>query len=130
MKLEIFESIITTLKSQLVKSFDAYKVGIDTITFEEGYLQVVTLFLRMYYGKTGEEWVSWFLYERDDINENGPKAWDKDGNEICYDIPSLWKVVEELRCAIDFVEYELPIKSDGIDSLLDAISKVKNKNIE
>jgi serine/threonine protein phosphatase PrpC len=37
--------------------------------------------------------------------EDTDQAWDENKNPICYDIPSLWKHVEELRVSSDFQEY-------------------------
>lgn len=108
MKLQIFEKIVNTLKEQSDKSHALYKMGIDLMDHETGYVDAITLLLRVYYGKEGEDWISWYVYERDSITGEPNKAWDKDGNEICYDIPSLWKCVEEIRCAIDFEEYVMP----------------------
>lgn len=108
MKLEVFDKIVTLLKHQENKSTDLLKLGIDTFNYEESYISVITLLLRAYYGKDGEDMISWFLYERESHTGEILQAWDKDGSEICYDIPSLWKYVEELRCSEDFVEYELP----------------------
>jgi hypothetical protein len=91
-----------------------YKAGIDLFEYEEGYIEALTLSLRAYYGATGEEWISWFIYERVGITGEVKRAWDKQNNAICFDIPSLWKHVEEIRVSIDFTEYELP-QRDGSD---------------
>ena len=58
--------------------------------------------------EVGRDWIDWYLYERDSLSGEINQAWDKDGTPICYDIPSLWKEVEELRVSEDFKEYELP----------------------
>jgi hypothetical protein len=108
MKLEVFEKIVTLIKEQSERSFKLAEMGVDLINYEDSYAAAITLLLRVYYGKEGEDWISWYIYEREGLSGEILKAWDKDGNEICYDIPSLWKCVEELRCADDFVEYELP----------------------
>lgn len=117
MKLEVFEEILKTIKTQSDKTHELYQLGVDLIEFTEGYDKAWSLLLKAYYGKAGEDWITWFLFDRD---ENGPKdqAWDENKNPICYDIPSLWKHVEELRCSEDFEEYELPKRrSDEIDPL-------------
>jgi hypothetical protein len=48
------------------------------------------------------------LWERKE--GDGDQAWDENKNPICYDIPSLWKHVEELRVSVDFQEYVPPRK--------------------
>jgi|GEM_PF-1107132 len=108
MKLEVFEKIITLIKEHNDRSFKLAEMGVDLINYDDSYAAVITLLLRAYYGKDCEDWISWYLYEKESFSGEILQAWDKDGNEICYDIPSLWKCVEELRCADDFVEYELP----------------------
>lgn len=107
MKLEVFEKIITQIKSQQEQSHKLYQLGIDLMEYEDAYAATITLLFRAYYGKDGEDWISWFIYERDDESDDPNQAWDKDNNPICYDIPSLWKCVEEIRCSTDFVEYSI-----------------------
>ena len=108
MKLEVFEKIVTLIKEQSERSFKLAEMGVDLINYEDSYAAAITLLLRADYGAEGEDWISWYLYEKEGLSGEILQAWDKEGNEICYDIPSLWKCVEELRCADDFVEYELP----------------------
>ena len=108
MKLEVFEKIVTLIKEQSERSFKLAEMGVDLINYEDSYAAAITLLLRAYYGAEGEDWISWYLYEKESLSGEILQAWNKEGNEICYDIPSLWKCVEELRCADDFVEYELP----------------------
>ena len=104
MKLEVFEKIVTLIKEQSERSFKLAEMGVDLINYEDSYAAAITLLLRAYYGAEGEDWISWYLYEKEGLSGEILQAWDKEGNEICYDIPSLWKCVEELRCADDFVE--------------------------
>jgi len=108
MKLEVFERIITQIQNQQERSFAANKLGIDLMTYEEEYSEVIHLLLSAYYGEVGRDWIDWYLYERDSLSGEINQAWDKDGAPICYDIPSLWKEVEEIRVSTDFKEYELP----------------------
>ena len=110
MKLAVFEKIITLIKEQSELSCKLAKMGVDLINYEDSYATAITLLFSAYYGSAGEDWISWYLYERESLSGEILQAWDTDGTEICYDIPSLWKCVEELRCADDFVEYELPEK--------------------
>jgi len=104
MKLESFEFLIDSLRTNLDdvdRSF--YKLGLDISNITDPYHQIITHLLRVYYGESGEDWISWYLYERKD--EDTHQAWDENNNPICYDIPSLWKHVEELRVSSDFQEY-------------------------
>lgn len=105
MTLEVFKEIIETIKAQSEKANSLYKLGVDVIEFTEPYDKIWSLLLKVYYGKAGEDWISWFIFDRDSISGDPNQAWDENGNPICYDIPSLWKHVEELRCSIDFEEY-------------------------
>lgn len=122
MKLEVFQTIIETLERQERQTIEIAKLGIDLLEFNEDWLQAVHLALYAYYGKEGGEWISWYLYERP-VSLDEPAARDKDGNPICYDIPSLWKYVEEIRVSEDFEEYELPKKPEpGRSNLLNLLS--------
>lgn len=131
MKLEVFEKIVTLIKEQSERSFKLAEMGVDLINYEDSYAAAITLLLRAYYGTEGEDWISWYLYEKESLSGEILQAWDKEGNEICYDIPSLWKCVEELRCADDFVEYELPevkpIDEDFIINLMGGFFKDKGQ---
>jgi hypothetical protein len=131
MKLEVFEKIVTLIKEQSERSFKLAEMGVDLINYEDSYAAAITLLFRAYYGTEGEDWISWYLYEKESLSGEILQAWDKEGNEICYDIPSLWKCVEELRCADDFVEYELPevkpIDEDFIINLLGGFFKDKGQ---
>ena len=108
MKFEVFERIVTQIQNQQERSFAINKLGIDLITYDEEYSEVIHLLLSAYYGEVGRDWIDWYLYERDSLSGEINQAWDQDNNPICYDIPSLWKEVEELRVSEDFKEYELP----------------------
>lgn len=108
MKFEVFEKIITTLQVQQQKSIDLCRFGIDLINYEEGYSETVSLLFRAYYGEEGADWIDWYMYERNPDSGDPLQAQDADGNPICYDIRSLWKMVEEIRVSVDFKEYSLP----------------------
>lgn len=108
MKFEVFEKIVTTLQAQHQKSFDLCRMGIDLMSYEDGYAETITLLFRAYYGAEGSDWIDWYMYERESFNGDLNAATDADGNPICYDIPSLWKYVEEIRVSVDFEEYSLP----------------------
>ena len=106
MNLQLFEHIILKLQVIQEKNNKVFKLGIDLANFEDDYGEIITHLFRSYFGEEADDWISWFLYER--ISHNGEilTAYDKDGNLICYDIPSLWECVEELRKTKK--EYHLP----------------------
>jgi hypothetical protein len=108
MKLESFEFLINSLASNFKTDHSFYELGLDISNITDPYHQIITHLLRVYYGETGEDWISWYLWERKEGDED--QAWDENKNPICYDIPSLWKHVEELRVSSDFQEYVPPRK--------------------
>lgn len=105
MRFESFEYLIKKLKETEETNHRFYAMGLDLQNIVDPFHHIITHLLRVYYGTEGEDWISWFLYERKDTEE--VQAWDKDGNEICYDLKSLWIHVEEIRVSIDFQEYVL-----------------------
>lgn len=108
MKFDVFEELIATLKKCDEKSFAANQLGIDLIEYDTDYSKAIWLAIRAHYGKEAADWIEWYLYERESLNGNINQAWDKDNNEICHTVESLWKVVEEIRLSPEFVEYSLP----------------------
>lgn len=110
MKLEVFERIINLIQVQQEKSHLLYKIGVDTMSYEEDFQSAISLLLRAYYGEAGADWIEWYLYEREGAGGSINDATDADGNPICYDIPSLWKCVEEIRVSVEFEEYSLPAR--------------------
>ena len=90
MDLQTFSSLINGIKAQNDKTHDLYKHGVDLLSFNDDYYKnVVHPLLIEAFGKEGLDSIEWFIYEKGDNPEM--KAWDKDDNEICYDIPSLYK---------------------------------------
>ena len=125
MKLEVFEKIVKLIDEQQQKSHQLFKLGVDLMNYDSAYVDALTLMLRVYYGVEGEDLISWYIYERVGLNGEINKAWDKNKNEICYDIPSLWKRVEELRVADDFEEYSLEEpKKLGVEETLELFRRM------
>lgn len=118
MKLESFEYLIEKLANSSKKDNDFYKLGLDISNISDPYSQIITHLLRVYYGEEGEDWISWFLYERVDDGES--HAYDEEKNPICYDIESLWKHVEGIRVSSSFQEYvpKKPMTEDEITEQL------------
>ena len=106
MKLEVFKELLDKLRKQSKKIDDAYKAEIDLLNFVDDYSAAISLLLKVYYGKEGEEWIGWYLYD-DNAKKKG-SATDKEGKPICYDEESLWKEVEQCR-KDNKEEYSLPI---------------------
>jgi hypothetical protein len=130
MKLEVFEAIVKTMIDQQNRLAKLIELGVDTYTYESGYVGVVTLLLRAYYGAEGEDLVSWYIYEREcsDLPEKPTMIDRKTKEEICYDISSLWRRVEEIRVSNDFVDYELPKpESPNIEQTLEIIRRILNR---
>jgi hypothetical protein len=92
MNLQTFTSLINEIISQNERIHNLYKQGVDLISFNDSYYKnVVHPLLIESFGKEGLEWIEWFIYERD--GNPDIKAWDRNNNEICYDIPSLYKEI-------------------------------------
>lgn len=108
MKLEVFEELIATLKKCETNSFAAHQLGIDLIEYDTPFSHAIWLTIRAHYGKEASEWIEWYLYERESLSGEVNRAWDKDNNEICHTVESLWQTVEEMRKSPDFQEYSLP----------------------
>lgn len=110
MKLEVFSQVINLIQRQQEKSHLLYKIGVDTMQYEEDFQRAISLLLKAYYGEAGADWIEWYLYEREGVGGSINDATDANGNPICYDIPSLWKCVEEIRVSVEFEEYSLPAR--------------------
>jgi hypothetical protein len=95
MKYETFEKLILELESISERHSKLYDLGVDLMNYDEPLQKINSLLMLEVFGKEGNDWIGWYLYERVSPSGNILKAWDKDDNEICYDIPSLWKTVNE-----------------------------------
>lgn len=96
MDLQSFTSLIEEIISQNKRIHNLYKQGVNLISFHDDYYKnVVHPLLIESFGKEGLDWIEWFIYEKGDNPDI--KAWDKDNNEICFDIPSLYKEVCESK---------------------------------
>lgn len=102
MKLEVFKQIVFLLKKDSERSDKLYKLGIDTINFNDELHQAITLLLRTYYSRDGEDMISWWMWE------NVEKfVYDSAGNKTddLTKIEDLWEYVEKIRKSTDFEEY-------------------------
>lgn len=103
MRLDTFKALM----AQMVENSETVNIlypKIDITNVTDGYEHAITILLKSYYGEQGEDWISWFLYERDP--ERGLLAHDKDGNEICKTIEELWELCEE--CKLTKEDYVIP----------------------
>lgn len=55
---------------------------------------MVSTIYKSHYGDEGWEWVEWFIYEKNYGLNPEIKAWDKDGNEVCYSYESLYEYLQ------------------------------------
>jgi len=89
-----FKILITTLEKTREKSHALYLLGVNLMDYDDMYHTIITNLLTSVFDKEGKDWIDWYLYERIGFKDKVHLAQDKDGNEICYDIPSLWKEVK------------------------------------
>ena len=95
MKYETFEKLILELEIVSKRYSMLYDLGVDLMNYDEPIQKINSLLMLEVFGKEGKDWVEWYLYERQSHSGEVLKAWDKDENEICYDIKSLWKEITQ-----------------------------------
>lgn len=96
MTYEKFGYLIHLLKEIGESVHAANSIKVDLIEFVDPYHNIITSLLKEIYGDEGEDWISWYCYERG-FGAKELQAFDKDGNPICYDLKSLWEHVETLN---------------------------------
>lgn len=94
MNYEQFKIVIEGLEKISQQSHNLYKLGVNLMDYEDLYHNVITSLLNSVFDKKGKDWIDWYLYERVGFTNKVNLATDKDGKEICYDIPSLWEEVK------------------------------------
>ena len=94
MTYEKFKTIIEKLEKVRERSHALYELGINLMDHEEVYHEIITDLMLSVFDKEGKDWIDWYLYERIGFTDKVNLATDIDGNEICYDIPSLWEEVK------------------------------------
>jgi hypothetical protein len=95
MKYEQFKKLIEIIEKNRERSSSLYNLGIDLIDFEDDYYKIINILMNSVFQKEGHDWIDWYLYERVGFKDKKNLATDGNGNEICYDIPSLWETVKE-----------------------------------
>jgi len=94
MDLKTFTTLIEGIQSQNNKSHELYKYGVDLLAYDEDYYRdVVRPLMLEAFGREGVDWICWYVHEKD--GREDMKAYDKDGNEICHNIESLYNVITE-----------------------------------
>lgn len=93
MSLKTFTKLIEGAKKYDEKISKLHGLGVDLLSLNDDYYRdVVKPLMEEAFGKGNIEMLDWFMYERKE--EWGREAaTDKDGNPICYDIPSLYEYV-------------------------------------
>lgn len=94
MNYESFKIIIEGLEKVRETSHSIYLLGVNLMDYEELYHNIITSLLNSVFDKEGKDWIDWYLYERVGFTNKVNLATDKDGKDICYDIPSLWEEVK------------------------------------
>jgi hypothetical protein len=95
MTYEQFKNLIETIEKVRERSSALYDLQVDLLNFEDEYFKIINILMDSVFDEEGHGWIDWYLYERIGFSGKKNLATDKDGNEICYDIPSLWETVEE-----------------------------------
>lgn len=86
-----FKAFVDCLSDMTKRNRDAYKIGLDLIDYTEPYDKAVTILLEEILTPEGNDWLSWFLYEKggiDDKIRKDMKAWDGK-KEICKNLKGL-----------------------------------------
>lgn len=99
MTLETFTKMIDEINERDSKIHQLYQLGVDLIHLDDDYYKYVIkpLFLETF-GEQGTDWIEWFIYERPSFRKDtNHHATDEHGNPICYDIPSLFEYVNNLK---------------------------------
>ena len=95
MKYEEFEKYITLQQKLMERSHSLGELGIDTLEYDETFYKLIEVLTKEIFSEEQREWIDWYLFERVSPTGEILKAWDKDDNEICYDIKSLWKEIAQ-----------------------------------
>ena len=97
MNLETFTTLIEGLERHNERKDNAYKLGIDILSFDEDYYrEVVRPLMAEVFTEEGIDWINWYLYERPSLSGGKDlEAFDKEGKPICYDIPSLYDTIKK-----------------------------------
>jgi hypothetical protein len=96
MEYKQFEKLIQNLEKCRERSHSMHDLGIDLMSYDDIYHEVISALLLSIFGDCGKDWIDWYLYEKPGFTEKEPlKAFDENNNEICHNIESLWETVKE-----------------------------------
>jgi hypothetical protein len=119
MKYEVFSKVLRCIKELNTKSQKAYAVDIDLLNFTEPYSQAIWHLFGAYYGKSGKEWIEWFIYEKD--GRKGITAHNSRGEEICKTEKELWKMIEKEKT--DDYDLTKPLTEKEREKIFDEMAK-------
>ena len=94
MTLETFTKLLDNYTEAYSKSMAVSQLGINLDEYSEIFQKNTELLLGEVFTKEGVECIFWFLYEKDYIEGNlrdDMKAWDEHDQEICQDVPRLYR---------------------------------------
>ena len=98
MTLETFTKLIDHINEYGSKIHKLYQLGVDVIHMNDEYHKyVIEPLMLEVFGKTGWDWIEWFIYERPSFSDKPNSATDENGNPICFDIPSLYEHVKGIK---------------------------------
>lgn len=96
MNLKTFTTLIKGFEERHKQNDTAYKLGIDILNYDNDYYKDVTYPLLIeVFTEEGLDWITWYLYERVSHTGKDLEAFDKEGNKICHNIPSLYDTIKE-----------------------------------
>ena len=93
MEYEKFEKIILSLQKSSDKVNLLYRNGIDITEVLDPLHSIIEDLLGLIFNDNGQDWIEWFIYEKEFGRREDMKAWDEKQNEIVYDIKSLYQLL-------------------------------------
>ena len=98
MSYEQFEKLIKNLEKCRERSHSLYQLGVDLMDYDETYQEIISTLMTYAFDVEGKDWIDWYLYEKPGLGNGEPlKAFDKDNNEICHNIESLWETIKPYK---------------------------------
>jgi hypothetical protein len=120
MKIEVFKSILDRIrKADAVVNVLYPMVDVTGVTDE--YVSVIEMMMKCYYGEDAADWISSYLYDVKDHNNEW--AWDKDGKAILKDEYELWVYCEELKLSKKDYEPAAPMTDEQRAELMEDMKK-------
>ena len=85
------------------RSHVLYGLGVDLMDYSDSYHTTISTLLNSVFNEEGTGWIDWYLYERPGFSSRFNStslpltASDKNGNEICHNIQSLWDTIKHTK---------------------------------